>query len=240
MVNSVNNITRYNQQQTSQHIKQSYVAEGVDTEFANSIFNSYENMRQYSPKVLQALAKIDNIIILKDKNSEIPDEFSKTNEKFQNCALDAFGFISRRDKAIVVVEDNHERKNAELEGSVLLQGEDTVTHEVGHLVDNELSSTDTFKQAYLADLKNIYSMLQQDDAKVCGENVKEMMAYLKHYVEGVNFEDGIDESDITREGLRENFAECFSTIVDSNPAKINEIYSSLFPNTMKTTKEFIA
>ena len=66
-----------------------------------------------------------------------------------------------------------------------------------------------------------------------------MLYYLRHYVDGVNFEDGISEEDITRTGLRENFAECFSTIVDEHPSEINSIYSELFKNTMEQTRKLI-
>ena len=169
----------------------------------------------------------------------MPEEFKKTETKFHKYAEDAYGFVSKADNAIVLVEKNHGRKNAALEGTIAEQAEDTFTHETGHLIDDEYSTTDAFKQAYLRDLKNIDGLLDDPNSKICGEDTLEMVNYLHHYMEGVNFQDGIDESDITREGLRENFAECFSTLADSHPTKINEIYAALFPNTMKTTLEFV-
>ena len=233
----VNSIGIQNIPQSQQRV---YVANGVSKEFEENVFQSIEALENFSPFAREAISNFDNIIILKDKDSQMPDTFTKTKNKFENYALDAFGFVSKSEKAIVLVQDNHNRKNAALEGNVASQGGDTITHEIGHLIDKELSSTDEFKAAYMNDLKNLYTLLQDDNSEVCGENLKDMMVYLKHYVEGVNFEDGIDETDVTREGLRENFAECFSTLADSNPTKINEIYASLFPSTMAVTREFVA
>ncbi len=215
------------------------VSEGVTDVFSQSIFDTLETIGGYSNTTQSALDSLDNIIILENKDSDISDNFSSTEEKFNNYALDAYGFVSRDDNAIVIVEGNHARKNVELEGSLEHQGADTVAHEIGHLVDDELSITPEFKKAYLADLLAIEAMLQDENAKINGHDLREMLVYLKHYMEGVNFEDGISEEDITRTGLRENFAECFSTIVDENPSEINVIYSTLFKNTMTQTQALI-
>ncbi len=217
-----------------------HISDGVSSECSDSIFSGLQTMSRYSENVSNALSQIDDVIILKSKESKIPTQFKKTKEKFEKFALDAFGFVSKKENAIVLVQENHNRKRVELEGDVVSQGEDTLTHEVGHLVDKELSTGKKFKKAYLSDLKQIYSLLQNGNAKVCGENLNDMLEYLKHYTEGVDFSDGIDGDDITREGLRENFAECFSTIVDSHPTKINKIFSALFPNTMQATRGLIA
>jgi hypothetical protein len=184
------------------------------------------------------MSKIQNVIVLKDSQSEIPEEFARTKRKLDRYGQEAYGFVSKIDKAIVLNEQNHNRKDVSLEGNIDEQMMDTFTHEVGHLIDEEYSTSEEFKEAYLQDLKEIERKLQNNE-KVGSRDTEEMVVYLKHYMEGVDFSDGIDKNDITREGLRENFAECFSTIVDENPSEINEIYSSLFPNTMKQTLEFV-
>ena len=59
--------------------------------------------------------------------------------------------------------------------------------------------------------------------------------YFKHYIEGVDFTDGISSKDITRRGARENFAESYSTIFDENPSEVNGIYASIFSNSRADT-----
>ena len=227
-----NNIGKTQQQRT-------FVSDGVSSDFANSVLAATENLSSFSSITETALAEIDNVIILKDKNSAISDEFTSTRDKFINYASESYGFVSRKDNAIVIVEDNHHRKNVDLEGSLEERAADTFAHELGHVIDKELSTTDEFRKAFLKDLQAIHSMLINPNPQIEGENLRESLFYLKHYVEGVNFEDGISEDDITRTGLRENFAECFSTIVDANPSKINKIFSTLFTNTMEQTRAFI-
>ena len=207
--------------------------------FNDNIFRTIDRIGQYSETTANAIDDFSNVIILKDKTSEIPEEYFSTAEKLDKYASDAYGFVSKDDSAIVIIQDNHQRKNVALEGNIEEQGADTIAHEIGHLVDDELSTTDSFKKAYLTDLKRIEKMLSTENASICGEDLKTTLIYLKHYMESVNFEDGISEDDITRTGLRENFAECFSTIMDENPTKINKIYSTLFQNTMAQTRALI-
>ncbi len=237
-MSSVNNITTTNYTSTPK-LHNYYVASGVDKKFSDSISETLDYLGNFSDKTKDAVSELENVIISKNSESEIPEGFDKTEYKLHKYAEDAFGFVSKPDNAIVIIKNNHKRKIKELEGDINTQGADTVTHEVGHLLDNNFSTGEKFKNAYLKDLQNIAEQLKCEDAKICDTNLKEMVVYLKHYMEGVNFEDGIDESDITREGLRENFAECFSTIADLTPTKINEIYSALFPNTMEATREFV-
>ena len=223
----------------SQQKQNTFLSDGVTTDFANSVLVSASNLNNYSSVTQAAMEDLENILILKDKDSAISDEFASTRDKFINYASEAYGFVSRGDNAIVIVEDNHNRKNTELEGSLEEQAADTFSHEIGHIIDKELSTTEEFRKAFLKDLEVIHTMLINPNAQIEGENLRESLFYLKHYVEGVNFEDGISEEDITRTGLRENFAECFSTIVDTNPSKINKIFSTLFTNTMEQTRAFI-
>ncbi len=232
MVNAINKTANINQFTFS-------ITNGVTDAFSQGICDTVDMLSQYSDVTKGALSNLDNIIILESKNSDISDEFSATEDKFHKYALDAYGFVSKDDSAIVIVEDNHGRKDPRLEGCIKNQGADTAAHEIGHLIDNELSSTEEFKQAYLADLQAIDEMLQNPNAKINEHDLREMIFYLRHYVDGVNFEDGISEEDVTRTGLRENFAECFSTIVDEHPSEINDIYSTLFKNTMAQTQALI-
>ena len=92
---------------------------------------------------------------------------------------------------------------------------------------------------FLKNLQAIKAMLINPNSQIEGEDLKQILLILRHYVDGVNFEDGISEEDVTRTSLRKNFAECFSTMVDSNPSKRNKIFSNLFTNTMEQTKAFI-
>ncbi len=215
-----------------------YVSDGVSHEFAQSIIDGVKNLEQYSPIANKAVTSLDNIIILKDKNSILPNDFSYTDKKFHSVAEDAYGFVSKKDNAIVIIQDNHLRKNGSLEGDILSQGADTLTHEIGHIVDNELSVTEEYKKAYYTDLKNIEKAMNNPNAEINGKKLSDMTEYLRHYTEGADFSDGIDEKDVTREGVRENFAECFSNIVDTDKSEINEIYLSLFPNCARMVKSF--
>ena len=216
-----------------------YSSADVNSDFESSVFSCVDNLKSFSDTTKKALSNYDSIIILKNKKSDIPDDFSATEKKFVNYASDSYGFVSHNDKAIVIVEENHHRKDTRLEGNIIDQAADTFAHELGHVIDKELSTSAAFKNAYLRDLENIYILLDDPDTLIEGEKLRESLFYLKHYVDGVNFEDGISEEDITRTGLRENFAECFSTIVDMSPSKINKIFSTLFPNTMAQTMAFI-
>ena len=234
----INSVIGYNQiHNQKQH--NYYVASGVSSDFAGSVFSSVERLKSVSPKLNNALSGIDNIIILKDSNSYIPDEFAKTRNKLNRYAQDAYGFVSRQDGAVVLNQDNHNRKDVRLEGSIESQASDTLTHEIGHSLDDEFSTSDAFIAAYMQDLEQIDLLLKSGVKEIYGEDLEEMIKYLKHYMEGVDFSDGIDKNDLTREGLRENFAECVSTITDDCPSKINYIYSALFPNTMKKTAEYV-
>ena len=233
------NITSNNMVPKALKPENALVSVDVSVDFANSVLASALNLNNFSSVTKSAVEDLGNIIVLKDKNSAISDEFASTRDKFTNYASDAYGFVSRKDNAIVIVEDNHLRKDTTLEGSLEEQAADTFAHEIGHVIDKELSTTEEFRNAFLKDLEVIHTMLIDPNAQIEGENLRESLFYLKHYVDGVNFEDGISEEDITRTGLRENFAECFSTIVDAHPSKINKIFSTLFTNTMEQTRAFI-
>lgn len=213
-----------------------YSSSDANSDFKNSVFSELSDIRKKYKKVDTALNSVNSVVVLKDADSSLTDDFESTKKDLDGEAKDAYGFLSKDDKAIVIIEDNHKRKPEDLEGSLDSQGQDTLTHEVGHLVGNDFSQTTAFKKAYYADLKDIEKRLKDNPDD---KDLKDELVYLKHYMEGVNFEDGIDENDITSRGLKENFAECFSTTVDEHPSKINGIYSDLFKNSMAATKKFI-
>ncbi|MCD7878461.1 MAG: hypothetical protein LUG16_00840 [Candidatus Gastranaerophilales bacterium] len=101
-------------------------------------------------------------------------------------------------------------------------------------MDTQYSSGDEFKKAYKSDIENIYKQLQENPQQKIGNSdmsYEDAIEYFDHYIEGVDFSDGISDEDITTRGLRENFAEAFSIIEDSNQNKSNEIFKELFPNT---------
>lgn len=215
-----------------------YVAGGVDNKFKNNVLGTLQSLSGFSSKTQRALSGVKNVIILKNSESPVPEEFQHTRQKLEKHAGDAYGFVCKSDSAIVINEQNHQRKDASLEGNIETQASDTLSHEVGHLIDEEYSTSKKFQQAYLADLKDIEKKLH-DEEQSGSNGLGKMVSYLKHYMEGVDFSDGIDENDISREGLRENFAECFSTIADEHPSEINSIFASLFPRSMEQTLNFV-
>lgn len=215
-----------------------YVADGVDNKFKENTCETLNSISCFSKKAQKAVANLRNVIVLKDSMSVMPAKFARTKHKLNKHASDAYGFVCKTDKAIVINEHNHKRKDVSLEGSLESQVSDTLSHEIGHLIDKNYSTSPRFVNAYLKDLKNIEQMIKNGE-KVNSREVKDMVVYLKHYMEGADFSDGIDRRDVSREGLRENFAECFSTIVDEKPSEINDIFKALFPNTMAQTLNFV-
>ena len=216
-----------------------YAAGCVSDAFKDCAIGCIGKLEDFSAKAQQAISELHNIIVLDNSETLLPSGFDETQKKLDKYASDAYGFVSRKDKAIVLNEQNHNRKDVSLEGTIESQAADTISHEIGHLIDKDFSTSDSFKEAYLKDLKSIEEKLLNGETQIGNQNLNEMLIYLKHYMEGADFSDGIDEKDITREGLRENFAECFSTIIDENPSEINSIYAELFPNTMKETLNFV-
>ena len=154
----------------------------------------------------------------------------------------AFGLHTKKDDTICIVENNHIRKDEALEGDFETQGADTLTHEFGHSFDKGYSNSYTFKKAFLADLLEFEkNLLENPDEKIPGSDMtyQDAKEYFKHYLEGVNFSDGIDETDLTVRGLRENFAESFSTICDTSESEVNHIYTSLFSNSVETVENLL-
>ena len=142
------------------------ISSGVGDNFSKSIFEAADRISGYSDITKDAIDSLDNVIILKDTESDISDDFENTREKFHKYASDAYGFVSKNDNAVVIVEDNHKRKDVSLEGSLEEQGADTFAHEIGHIVDKDLSQSEEFKQAYFSDLKEIESMLEDKNSTI--------------------------------------------------------------------------
>jgi len=219
-----------------------YVDSKVSKSFADNTLRQYNSLLRNSSSDIRG----KSLVILKNAQNaqNIKGIDPNTLKYFEGDGSIAYGLYAKNSDTIFIMEDNHERKVEKYEGKIDTQGADTLTHEFGHLLDKGVSSSNAFKKAYLSDLKNLYSMLQSNpEAEIDGSDMTyaDSVEYFKHYMEGVDFTDGIDEEDITRTGLRENFAESFSNIFDSNKTKVNEIYSTIFANSTEAVKNlFIA
>lgn len=221
-----------------------FVSANVDSQFAQNTIEQYADLANNNKKV-------SNVIILSSPDTNEIDEIKELSDKdkavlkdyIKNGASDAYGFYSKKSDSIVIIQSNHNRKETKYEGQIAEQGADTMLHEYAHLLDTDISSSNAYKQAYLNDLKAIEKQLKENpDAKIAGSDMtyKEAMIYFDHYYEGADFSDGIDESDVTRRGLRENFAESYATVCDNNISDVNEIYKALFPTTTEYVREFVA
>ncbi|MBR3604607.1 MAG: hypothetical protein IKL52_01095 [Candidatus Gastranaerophilales bacterium] len=216
-----------------------FVCKDVDTNFANNVIRQYQNLCQFSSG-----EKAKKLIILKDiKDVEkIKEEYQALAQYLEGDASIAYGIYSKKDDAICIIQDNHKRKEEKYEGNIAEQGADTLTHEFAHLLDDGLSQTSHFENAFLEDLKELEKNLTQNPyAKIGKSDMSYLDAkeYFKHYIEGVDFTDGISSKDITKRGARENFAESYSTIFDENPSEVNGIYASIFSNSINATRALI-
>jgi hypothetical protein len=179
------------------------------------------------------MGNIHNVMVVANSDTPVDSVFSTINKFLKNDAADAYGFVSRNDSAIVINYDNHRRKPEMVEGALDTEGADTLNHEIGHILGNDFSQTKKFRKSYYADLKRIEKSLKKD------VTLNQLLEYLKHYTEGADFSSKITKKDVTERGLKENFAECFSMIADTNPSQINQLYANLFPNSMKAAFEFV-
>lgn len=221
-----------------------FVSDGVDSDFAENAISQYASMAQNHDIV-------DNVIILSTPDTAQIDEIKELDDTTKDVikkqinggASDAYGFYSKKSDSIVLIQSNHGRKDTNYEGSIAEQGADTMLHEYAHLIDKDISSSADYKKAYFNDLKDIEKQLNENpDALIPGSDMtyRDAMVYFDHYYEGADFSDGIDKSDVTRRGLRENFAESYATVYDNKESKVNEIYASLFPHTTDYVREFVA
>ena len=221
-----------------------FVSDSVDSQFAQNVMEQYTDLSRNNKKVR-------NVIVLSSPDTKEVEEIKELDDKdkavitdyIKDGASDAYGFYSKKSDSIVIIQSNHNRKETKYEGSLSEQGADTMLHEYGHLLDTNISSSKKFKQAYYEDLKGIEKQLKTNpNAKIAGSDMtyKEAMVYFDHYYEGADFSDGIDKSDVTRRGLRENFAESYATVKDNKRSQVNEIYSTLFPHTTDFVREYVA
>ena len=229
---------------TAQRDTSVFVSDNVDSRFAENVINQYADLAGKNKTV-------KNVVILSSPDLSEVDEMKELDNKsketikdyIQNGAEDAYGFYTKKSDTIVIIQSNHNRKEEKYEGTLEEQGADTMLHEYAHLLDTNISSSKEYKQAYLADLKSIEEQLKQNpDAKIGNSDMtyREAMIYFDHYYEGADFSDGIDENDVTRRGLRENFAESYATVFDNCKSDVNAIYKALFPNTTDFVREFVA
>lgn len=217
-----------------------YVDKKVDENFAKNIIAQYEKLSSIFSE-----DGVRNIIIL-NKPSDIKKmegEHKKISKFLQGKGKIAFGLHTKKDDTICIVQSNHKRKDEDYEGDIDVQGSDTLTHEFGHCIDSKHSRSEKFKSAFLADLLEFErNLLVNPKDKIDGSDMtyKQAKDYFKHYLEDVDFSDGIDRRDITRAGLRENFAESFSVLFDSSESEVNDIYSSIFLNSIQAVQDLVA
>jgi hypothetical protein len=111
-------------------------------------------------------------------------------------------------------------------------------------IDLIIDVNENYKNVSIDSLKhicfNVKNLKENPDETIGDSNMTYAQAkeYFKHYIEGTDFTDGIDEKDITRTGARENFAESYSTIFDSSPSEVNDIYSDLFGHSIEAVRQF--
>ena len=218
-----------------------YVDDSVDKEFANNVISQYEALNSVFGD-----GTVKNIIILDSPTDikKMSNDNKRVSRFLNGKGRIAFGLHTRKDDTICIIQSNHLRKNEAYEGDLETQGADTLTHEFGHSLDKKLSTSEEFKAAYLLDLLEFERNLSENpDEKIAGSDMsyKEARQYFRHYLRGVNFSDGIDRRDLTRRGLRENFAESFSIVFDSSKSEVNDIYTSIFSNSVETVENmFVA
>ncbi len=207
------------------------VKDTVDKDFADSAIKQFNYLTDTFGN-----HGIDKLVILKSASEigELKDFCPKLEKSLGDDASIAYGVYDKKDKAICLIQDNHKRKDFKYEGTIAEQGSDTLTHEFGHLIDKKYSKSKSFKNAYRTDLEEFARNLEENpDRKIANSDMtyKEAKDYFKHYIEGAYFSDGIDNSDVTKTGRREQWAEAFSIAFDQSENKANAIHKALFKNT---------
>lgn len=220
-----------------------FVEKDASKDFAKNIQNKFEEL-----STIYDVGKVKNIVILYDADAEAIKNLTGIDETdkellmdyISDDAKDAYGFYSKKAQSFVFIEKNHGRKDKSLEGTISEQGADTLAHEFGHLFGNENSKSSTFRAAYLTDLKAINEKLVQNPNAKIGDSdmtYKEAIEYFDHYLEGVDFSDGISEDDVSITGAKENYAEAFSILNDSFNNESNNIFAELFSNTLEQVRK---
>jgi len=207
------------------------VKDTVDSLFASNVIEQFNNLTSAFGD-----NGIDKLVILKSVQDaeELQDFCPELHKKLLGEASVAYGIYDNKDKTICIIQDNHKRKDEKYEGSMSEQGSDTLTHEFGHLLDKKYSKSDGFKSAYKKDLIEFDRNLKKNpNKKIEGSDMSYLEAkdYFKHYIEGADFSDGIDDNDVTRTGHREQWAEAFSIAFDNSENEANRIHKALFKNT---------
>jgi hypothetical protein len=125
---------------------QIYVDKDVDTDFANNVIEQYQSLCQFSNG-----EKAKKLVILEDVKDieKIEEEYQALAQYLKGDASIAYGIYSKKDDAICIIQNNHQRKEKEYEGDITQQGADTLTHEFAHLLDEGLSQTSLFESAFL-------------------------------------------------------------------------------------------
>lgn len=220
-----------------------YVSKDTSVDFAKNIKEKFEELA-----TIYDVNEIKNIVVLNEADAEAIENLTGIEQSDKDLlmdyvsddAKDAYGFYSKKAQSFVFIEKNHERKNKSLEGDIAEQGADTLAHEFGHLFGNEKSKEEDFRNAYLKDLKNLEKQLNENPDKKIGKSdmsYQEAIRYFDHYMEDVDFSDGIDENDITITGAKENYAEAFSILNDSFDNDSNDIFAEIFSNTIEEVRK---
>ena len=215
-----------------------FIEKSATKEFAKNIQDKFKEL-----STIYDVGKVKNIVILSEADAQTIKNLAGIDAEDKELlmdyvnddAKDAYGFYSKKAQSFVFIEKNHERKDKSLEGSIGEQGADTLTHEFGHLFGNEKSKEADFRMAYLNDLQDIQEQLEKNPNAKIGDSdmtYKEALKYFEHYMEGVDFSDGIDAKDITTTGAKENYAEAFSVLNDGFENESNFIFAELFSNSM--------
>ena len=252
-IGNINKINRHTKEVRTQEIQSRkpgpqdtsvFVSDKADSRFAKNVIDQYVSLAEDNRKV-------SNVIVLSSPDVSEIEEIKELDDKtkavitdyIEGGASDAYGFYSKKADSIIIIQSNHGRKETKYEGELAEQGADTMLHEYAHLLDTNISSSEAYKEAYYNDLKEIERHLKENpDEKIAGSDMtyRDAMVYFDHYYEGADFSDGITKDDVTRRGLRENFAESYATVCDNCESGVNAIYSELFPNSTAFVREFVA
>lgn len=212
----------------------------VDSDFANNVIGQFGKLSESFGD-----GGVNKLVILEsaDDAKDLADVCPNLSLRLRGPASIAYGIYDRRDKAICIIQNNHKRKDVQYEGDIAAQGSDTLTHEFGHLIDKGYSASKKFRKAYKKDLKKFEKNLRKNPFDNVGNSdmtYEEARFYFKHYMEGAHFFNGINKKDVTRRGLREQWAECFSIAFDSSENEANEIHKELFGNSYKALCDMLA
>lgn len=215
----------------------------------DSLEDSFVDFMNKYPNLADNLKCIDSIYVLNNKQnidktnlSESTKEMGGTSDYagFYNVNSDSivlkevFGDFGEMEKFNLAHEIGHSLDYADLDGNGQVDPYEVFESNFGNF-----SGTDTYKQAYLEDLKNIAT--KKDSLFFGITNSAELLLQkdvIDYATQGADFSDGIDEKDITSLGLEENLA-----VMTSYNLKTyfggRDLIKKLFPNCYALTEEHL-